>query len=374
MSNTWGDRNQDAAVCETFMAGELAHARRIGVGAVQIDDGWQKGKTANSKLAPGSGVWGEGYYAVMPDFWTPAPEKFPGGLASFREGAEAAGIRPGLWFSPDKTDGYAHWERDAETLIGLHRQWGVRFFKLDGITIESKAADDRLYALLRRVHEATDGRVTFNLDITASRRWGYLYRREFGTLFVENRYTDWGNYYPHATLRAAWLLCPYVPLSRLQLEFLNPRRNAEKYAGDPFAPSLYPIDWLFASVCFANPLCWMEMSSLAPEDEERLAAIVAVWKPLSGELASADVTRLGGEPDGLAFTGLRADFGDHGYLLLFRENGTESAADLVCPLQREGTLRTLYANGARVSRTDGGVRLETDGPRTFALARYESRR
>ena len=370
MSNTWGDRNQDKAVCEPFMLRETEHAKRLGVGAVQIDDGWQKGVTANSALAQ-NGVWGAGYYAEMPDFWSPHPKKFPDGLGSFREAAEGAGIRPGLWFSPDKTDGYAQWARDAQTLISLHEAWGIRFFKLDGITIETKQADDNLHSMLRRVHEATDGRVTFNLDITASRRWGYLYRREYGTLFVENRYTDWGNYYPHRTLRAAWLLCPYVPLSRLQLEFLNPRRNAEKYAGDPFAPSLYPIDWLFAAVCFANPLCWMEMQSLTEEDEARLAAVMTVWKPLAGELACADVTRVGEEPDGLAFTGLRADCGNHGYMALFRENGAAAAQDLAVPLPARCRLTPLYANGAKVLRTEDGVRLETDFPRSFALVKYE---
>ena len=40
---------------------------------------------------------------------------------------------------------------------------------------------------------------------------GYLAAREYGTLFVENRYTDFGNYYPHRTLRNLWMLARYVP-------------------------------------------------------------------------------------------------------------------------------------------------------------------
>ena len=44
MSNTWGDRSQDARVCESFVLGELERARLVGVDIMQIDDGWQKGR------------------------------------------------------------------------------------------------------------------------------------------------------------------------------------------------------------------------------------------------------------------------------------------------------------------------------------------
>ena len=370
MSNTWGDRNQDAAVCETFMLGEIAHAKRIGIGAVQIDDGWQHGRTANSKLARGT-AWGSGYYAADPDFWVPDTGKFPHGLGVIREAAEDAGILLGLWFSPDLANDYASWERDAETLLGLHRAYGVRFFKLDGVNLTSKTAETRLAAMVRRVHEASGGAISFNFDITAQRRWGYLPFREYGTLFVENRYTDWGNYHPHSTLRTLWMLSRYIPTARLQMEFLNLRRNPQKYEGDPLAPQRYGIDWAFAAVMFANPLCWMEMTSLAPEDEALLAKIAAVWRPLAAELAHADVTPLGGEPDGLRFTGLRAACGDHSYLLLFRENGAETECDFPAPAGAS-RLTVLYASGgASASLNADGVRFRASAERSFLLARVE---
>lgn len=370
MSNTWGDRNQDAAVCESFMLGEIARAERLGIGAVQIDDGWQSGITANSKIARG-GAWGSGYYAADPGFWTPSERKFPRGLGVIRDAAERGGLLFGLWFSPDLANDYENWERDAQTLLGLHRQYGVRFFKLDGINLTSKTAETRLHEMVRRVHCESGGAVTFNFDITAQRRWGYLPFREFGTLFVENRYTDWGNYHPHATLRTLWMLCRYIPAARLQMEFLNLRRNPHRYEGDPLAPGLYGIDWAFASVMFANPLCWMEMTSLSGEDARVLAGIASVWRPLSGELAHADVTPLGEEPDGVAFTGLRADCGTHGYILLFRESAPETEYRFSLPGVPCGRVDTLYASGgASAEPEDGGLLLCAPEPRSFVFLRY----
>ena len=370
MSNTWGDRNQDAAVCERFMLGEIACAERLGVGAVQIDDGWEHGRTANSKLAR-SAAWGSGYYAADPDFWRPDTEKFPHGLETIREAARKAELLLGLWFSPDLANDYENWELDAETLLGLHRQAGVRFFKLDGINLTSKRAETRLAAMVRRVHEASGGAVTFNFDITAQRRWGYLPFREYGTLFVENRYTDWGNYHPHSTLRTVWMLSRYIPTARLQMEFLNLRRNPQKYENDPLAPQRYGIDWAFAAVMFANPLCWMEMSSLPEEDAALLSRIVSVWRPLAAELAHADVTPLGEEPDGLSFTGLRAECGICSYLLLFRENGAEKEYTFRLPAA-PGKLSVLYASGgASASLCAEGVRFSAPEERSFVLLRTE---
>lgn len=61
MSNTWGDRSQDKAICEEFILKEIDMARELGVDIVQIDDGWEEGVTANSLRKKG-GVW-EGFYA-----------------------------------------------------------------------------------------------------------------------------------------------------------------------------------------------------------------------------------------------------------------------------------------------------------------------
>ena len=51
-----------------------------------------------------------------------------------------------------------------------------------------------------------------------------------------NRYTDWGNYYPYRTLRNLWMLSRYVPAEKMQIEFLNKWRNADKYDAADLLP------------------------------------------------------------------------------------------------------------------------------------------
>lgn len=46
------------------------------------------------------------------------------------------------------------------------------------------------------------------MDLTNGRRVGYHWFTEYGNIFMENRYTDWGNYYPYKTLRNIWQLSP----------------------------------------------------------------------------------------------------------------------------------------------------------------------
>ena len=69
MSNTWGDRSRDTALCEEFMLREREFAERIGIDVMQLDDGWQRGRTANSGLKKSGGVWTDGFYKEDPCFW-----------------------------------------------------------------------------------------------------------------------------------------------------------------------------------------------------------------------------------------------------------------------------------------------------------------
>ncbi|WP_217452104.1 hypothetical protein [Mucilaginibacter humi] len=101
----------------------------------------------------------------------------------------------------------------------------------------------------------TNNQAVFNLDVTAGRRYGYHYFNTYGNIFLENRYTDWSNYYPHWTLRNLWMLSAYVPPQNLQIEFLNNYRKADKYdKADQFAPSKVSMEYEFALTMMAQPL------------------------------------------------------------------------------------------------------------------------
>ena len=161
--NTWGDRGQDTRICEGFALDELACAARLGITHFQLDDGWQAGRSSNSAYAGGSleDIW------AQEDYWSPHPERFPGGLGPVVERSRALGIELCLWFNPSKDGSYAHWREDADVLIGLYRQHGIRTFKVDGVMVPDKQADLNLRAMFERVMQATGGEAVFNLDVTA---------------------------------------------------------------------------------------------------------------------------------------------------------------------------------------------------------------
>jgi hypothetical protein len=323
MSNTWGDRSQDTAISESFIKAELETANYLGVDVVQIDDGWQEGITGNSALVKG-GVWEGGYYDFDPDFWRVNTKKFPNGLKPLAEYANDTGIELGLWFSPDAARDYENWQKDANVIVDLYEQFNIRHFKLDGLKIVNKKCERNLIKLLSKVSAKTQNNVTFNLDITAGVRLGYLSYKQFGTIFVENRYTDWGNYYPHATLKNLWCLSELFPSRRFQFEVLNNKRNMHKYDNDLLGPMNYSIDYIFATTMAANPLLWMEMSNLSPDDKKVLSSIIAVYKKERKGMYNCEVLPIGDIPDGASFTGFQLKLNDkEGYFLLFREYTSE---------------------------------------------------
>ncbi len=374
MSNTWGDRHQDLAVCDRFIRREIDAAAGMGVDIVQIDDGWQKGATANSARKKG-GVW-EGYYAADPDFWQPDPEKFPQGFKAIASYAKSKGVELGLWFSPDSSRDFRSWKRDAATLLELWRRYGVTHFKLDGVKLRTKAAERNYLAFLSRVTAESKGAVTLCQDITAEDRPGYLWQKQFGALFVENRYTAWGNYYPHNTLRNLWTLSRFFPARKFQFELLNNRLNADRYPGDPLAPGTVDIRYELACVFFANPLFWMELQQLTPEDQAALGKLLNVWKDCRSDLKDAEILPIGRMPDGCSLTGFQADCGNGGgYLLLFREPMAPAEGVLpIRPVAAPASLRPLASNLPKNSFSvtcDGDwLTLSMDQPGSYLLLRY----
>ena len=349
MMNTWGDRSQDSKVNEEFCLNEIELASRLGIAVFQIDDGWQSGKSPNSKVAKGSfrNIWDN------PDYWTPDPVKYPRGLDPVVDRARALRMEVGLWYNPSVQNDFADWEKDAEAIIGLWKKYGIRIFKIDGLQIPTKQAENNLRRLFDRVREATDDAVVFNLDATAGRRAGYNYFGEYGNIFLENRYTDWGNYYPYQTLRNLWMLSRYVPAEKLQTEFLNPWRNADKYAeGDPFAPANYDFGYLAAISFAGQPLAWMEASNL-PEEAFEVGKLIRAYREISSEFHSGTILPIGDEPSGRSWTGFQSIISPkEGYLLIYREDNPAKKTKIRTwlPEGRRVRLAPVVSRGAKKTR------------------------
>lgn len=375
MMNTWGDRSQDSRINNEFCLAELDRAARLGITVFQLDDGWQVGKSPNSKVAKGSfkDIWSN------KDYWRPDPKKFPKGLGEIVAKGRQLGIRIGLWYNPSIQNDFADWQKDADAMLALWREYGISIFKIDGLQIPNKQAEHNLRRLFDRVQQKSNYQVMFNLDATAGRRAGYHMMTEYGNVFIENRYTDWGNYYPYRTLRNLWQLAKYVPAERLQVEFLNKWRNDDKYeTDDPFRPSQYSLDYLFAIAMAGQPLAWMEAANL-PEEAYRTGALIRQYTSLQKELHSGRILPIGNEPSGRSWTGFQSVVSERkGFLLVFREDNDVAQTTLKTWLEAGRTVALIPVLGegrsAQVTVGEGGgVALTLDRKNSFALYRYEVR-
>ena len=184
-------------------------------------------------------------------------------------------------------------------------------------------------------------------------RLNYLCGNDYGTIFVENRYTKTANSFPHRVLRNLWTISKYQPSNRFQFELINPDLNQGSYReGDPFAPVNYDMDYLFASVMLSNPLFWMEMQFLSDERRAQLIPLMNVWKEHRAALAKADVMPIGEIPSGRSNTGFYiSKDGKPEYLLLFREANDRDTAVFTIPAD-SAEAELLYSN------TDVNVKIE----------------
>jgi alpha-galactosidase len=388
MSNTWGDRSRDGRVNESFILAELEAAASLGITHVQIDDGWQKGTTSNSVNASNAGGRWSGYYDGVDGFWVVHPERFPNGLRPIADAARERGVKLGLWFSPDSDNHFANWSKDADTLLKFWSDFGIASFKLDGIHVKSKQGETNLLAMMTSVIDRSGGDVYFNLDTTSQIRQGYFCRTQYGGLFLENRYTDWGNYYPYWTLRNLWKLAKYVPAQKLQIEFLNVYRNTGSYGDDPLSPASCGIAYAFAVSMIANPLAWMELTGLDEGSADVLQKLLSAYGSIRKELLAGRVLPIGEEPSGTGWTGLQSVLGrNSGYALVFREltdqseyafrlwdTGASQALKLTRLVGSTGRDAVETEPLEQLAGTDssGYVRFSLPAPLTFALYRYEA--
>ena len=371
LSNTWGDNHADSCINEEFMLKELDSAKELGVDVVQLDDGWQKGHTAGSYVKKGGAPVGEGMYDQQKDFWD-VRDTFPNGLVPVLEKAKVNGTEVGLWYSCDASEDYKYLQTDIKNIVELYNRHGVSTFKIDGVRIKNKECENNVYKILSEVRKATDNKIKINMDITAGKRFGYLYNREFGNLFLENRFTKGRSYYPYRTLRNLWDLSKYVPTQRFQIEVCNVSSNPDSYVGDELAANTYGQDYAFAVTMVSNPLMWMEMQNLKLQDKEKLKAIISVYKKERNSLADLFIEPIGDRPSGMGYTGFKASKNGAGYLILFKEKTSENLYTYNVDL-RGKKLTVLYSSDStlKVKKLGDKAILKGGKENSFIFIKYE---
>jgi len=373
MMNTWGDRNQDAHISEVFIKKEIDDGKRLGITHFQIDDGWQQGHSTNSATSMKDDKWD--FWNV--EDWQPNKERFPNGFKTVANYAKSKGIQLGLWFNPSHKFDYKNWENDANIILGLYWDYGVHYFKIDGTDLPDKLSAHRFGLLMEKVNKESDGKIVINLDVTAGRRTGYFYRNNYGNIFLENRYTDFGSYYPHWTLRNLWQLSANMPVQNLQIEFLNKWRNKKVYGeNNSLAPYNVPFEYLFAITMMAQPLAWFEATGL-PLDAYELAPVIKKYRSIQTRIHSGDILPIGKEPSGYNWTGFQSVVNSNsGYLIVFREKSKEKEHLLSTyfPANTKVHLTSILGKGKSVTvhtNMDNEISLFLPSEFSYALYAYE---
>lgn len=368
LSNNWGGGYSDSRLNEAYARREIEAGAKLGVEVIELDDGWQLGRSRNSLLIKDrnkEGVW-NGFWAFNPRFWDADPVRFSDGLGPLVAAARAHGMDFGLWFAPDSSNDAANWERDADRLLAYYRSPGIRYFKIDSMKSFSPLALSRQRAMFDKILAGSSSNVVFDLDVTAEIRPGYFGMPDIGTLFVENRYAKHCSWWPHQTLRNLWTLAEVIDPVRLRMEFLDPLQHADRYARrfpeSPLRPALWKGDAVFATVMLSSPLAWMELQGLRPETVAEMAPFIALWKRERDRLHTGMTYPVGAKPDGFSWTGFvtSAADGDGGYALLFRECSGERTFSLdVSAYLRVTSAERLAGSG---SATVAGAELRVEIP------------
>jgi hypothetical protein len=172
------------------------------------------------------------------------------------------------------------------------------------------------------------------------------------------------------------MLSKYVPPQKLQIEFLNKWRNADKYPKtDIFAPAGFNFDYLFAITMMAQPLAWFEGSGL-PEEGFEIAPVIRKYREVQHELHAGYIFPIGDEPSGASWTGFQSINGDSGYFLIFRENneGFKAKIKTYLPGKTEVKLEKVLGSGSSfIQKTDDDGRIDFFLPEknSYVLYKYQ---
>ena len=356
MVNPWGCGKFREYINEQFLLDEMKAAGEIGADFYQIDDEWQTGKSL--------GYLQTFNRRIREDFWTISKERLNGSFANIISAAKEANVKPALWFAPSMNCEYEDWQTQAEVIIDFYREYGFTNFKIDGVLIRSKKAEDNLRSLLEYVREKTDCKVYFNLDTTNGQRPGYLLFLEYGNIFLENRYccTYYDmeiDYHPERTLRNLWDLSKYLAPSDLQVEIAcaDDIRHETFQKAMEKCPDVYSQEYWAAIPLFANPLIWTAPSKITESSRKILRKMSDLHHKYRDQLINCEIYPIGSRPDGSAVTGFLAwdKKKEKSFLLIFRErHSQEEKVTITLPFSSADKWQKISGEGT-VCGIDRGV-------------------
>ena len=290
-----------------------------------------------------------------------------------RSFAEKHGVELALWCAPTNNIAYADWRKFAAILLDFHRKYGIRVFKLDGVTFRTDEAEENFEAMVRFLNRRSNGNIRFNFDVTYGQRGGYFRFLEYGSIFLENRYLCHPHglgYHPERTLRNLWRLAHWVPTQKLQIEVPWPGDiNREFYLkkGESF-PDSYPWAYWLAIPLTASPLLWFSPSSLPDQDRAECRKMMNLYRQLRPLLAGSDVSPVGELPSGSSVTGFLVRGKQAGFLLLFREKDCKTAvSELSLAGLPAGIKWEKISGNARMAASDSRITVHWKSSPSFSI-------
>ena len=307
--NPWGCGHFTEYISPDFLVEDIKAAKECGADGYQIDDSWQQGG--------GLADFIDGRHTGL-SFWKISESRMNGTFAPQIEAAKETGIKLALWLVPSFHIELEDWNEFADMVLRFYRDYGFRFFKLDGQIIRTRRAEENMERMLYKIRMESNGECYCNLDTTNGQRSGFLLFQEYGNVFLENRYL-WHTaccYRPEQTLHSLWTLSRYIRPERLQIEIPAPDDLVPDTYKGMALPTDYPFDYWAAISLFACPLLWTAPSKLKDSTKKVYRHFMELHRSIREKLFGGNIYPVGEEPSGKSFCGFYAD---GGYLLIFRE-------------------------------------------------------
>ena len=318
--NAWGCGNFGERLCHEFVKEELYASAECGADVYQIDDNWQFGKLQDMTTTR-KNIELRKYWNVNPD--TMGCDSF----GPFVEYAKDAGIDLALWLAPSVMFDYRDHEEFADMLLDFYKQYGFKFFKLDGVRFNNYQTEQNFEKLLDKARRESNKKIFFNLDVTANMRGGYFKFLNYGNLFLENRYVNRYDisytiaYHPELTLRYIWRLAKYVRLQSIQCEVPYSGDFALKNSAesDKIYPDAYPLEFWLAV------LMWFAPSTVKKEDRKIIARMNELHKKYREDIFAGCIMPIGDEPGSESLSGLVSEIdGEAKFIALYRGINAEN--------------------------------------------------
>ena len=370
LANTWGSGNRMDASGEESILTELDIQHDLGIDVQQIDDGWQN--------PPGT-------IAMHTVSWKPNPKVFPSGWEKIKESADEKNIDLGIWFSLGSLNDVfeaqygSNWSAEPDDLKRAWDDGRFKYYKFDMINLHDYEDLESLMRIARDFTQYTKNQIRINWDVTESEaRTGYFFAREFGNIYLANRPTNAAKgvtYVPYLMLRDAWQIAKYINLNKFQITIQNTDRVDENFSN----ASQYGHEYATAIALMGSPIFFQETKLYTEEARKDIKSLLRIYKKYRNDIYSGFVYPIGEKPDDQSWTGFQnhaSASDDHGYLLVYREQGNKHPKQSIkinfCENERL-LLTDLISNEERVveCNAEGEVSFTINEPADFLFYSYK---